>query len=92
MVIVDFEPQSSDWGIATPHGEISAAAAGLCRLEVTAAKTRLTSVRGEFAFRAREQGPESRVAAGMCRSGRHRELFHSRRILTSNRSGRCKNH
>ena len=64
VVIVDFEPQSADWGIATPHGELSAASAGLCRLEVTAAKTRLTSVRGEFAFRAREQDHKSRVEAG----------------------------
>ena len=64
VLIVDFEPQSADWGIATPHGELSAASAGLCRLEVTAAKTRLTSVRGEFAFRAREQDHKSRVEAG----------------------------
>ena len=64
VVIVDFDPQSAGWCIATPHGELSTAAAGLCRLEVTAAKTRLTAVRGEFAFRAHEQDSESRVAAG----------------------------
>ena len=64
VVIVDFDPQSIDWCIDTPHGELSTVSSGLCRLEVSAEKTRLTSLRGEFAFRAREQDPESRVAAG----------------------------
>jgi len=64
VVIVDFDPPSAGWCIDTPHGELSTASAGLCRLEVTAENTRLTSVRGEFAFRARNESPENLVAAG----------------------------
>lgn len=56
FLATQIEERSSHLALVTAHGRIAAARGGLCRLESTPGKTRLTSVRGSFTFSSSEGG------------------------------------
>lgn len=62
--VVQFESESSDFIIRTPHGSLSPTLPGAFRLEVGQSKTRLTVLRGDFSFTPTSGTPVAQIQAG----------------------------
>ena len=54
--LIEFESDPPSWLLQTPHGVLSTATPGSCRVDVNAARTRVIAAHGTFSFQAAAPG------------------------------------